>query len=305
MTVGYLLLTLFVAMMFIYPQWRARRKTLSGNYRAINNAEAAPAALVTTPTPPSQSLMSRIKAGTVGRMSLTIFVFLLLGALFIIFQILPQGLIAASSGIVMSILIGVAILAMTMLVTGWGNLLPWATLLIVSLTLAWQTPVQTASQVVETTTTLKNEGIGGLITAATKPKPPTAEEKAAALAIQKAENERLAMVAAGEAKAREAARIAEERAREEALRPAKVEPCVRKNTDKTNCVTVTFGYMTYYDREDIVGHCIMPTLAEPDIIIEPLGGGRYRFKGQPGQVLQVFDLPKGKSYNGGPPCVES
>lgn len=138
-----------------------------------------------------------------------------------------------------------------------------------------------------------------------------AEADAAARArAAEIEAEAAIKAAAAQAAAEEEARIAAERAREEARRPAESGPCLRVNTDKLNCTTVTFGPGpdTYYDRQAPIGHCILPDVApssDPDsegFRKIALGGGQYRYFGPAGLTVQFFDLRPGESYKGGKPC---
>jgi hypothetical protein len=92
-------------------------------------------------------------------MSVTLLGYLVLGAMVIVFQTIPREYIAYGSGIVMTILGGMVLLSVTMLVTGWGSKLAWFPLLVLFGALAWQTPVDTASQVVATGTQVVNEGV--------------------------------------------------------------------------------------------------------------------------------------------------
>lgn len=132
-----------------------------------------------------------------------------------------------------------------------------------------------------------------------------AEERAAAAAraaqadaearARAAELEAEAAVRAAAAEAAAEAAAQAERERLEAIRTdAPAVPCQRRYTEQLNCVTVTFGYKTKYDRLSLKDHCIVadPTSA---LTRTDLGGGQYRWEGADGLVAQFFDLPLGSS----------
>lgn len=132
-----------------------------------------------------------------------------------------------------------------------------------------------------------------------------AEERAAAAAkaaqadaearARAAELEAEAAVRAAAAEAAAEAAAQAERERLEAIRTdAPAVPCQRRYTDQLNCVTVTFGYKTKYDRVSLKDHCIVvdPTDA---LTRTDLGGEQYRWEGADGLVAQFFDLPLGSS----------
>jgi hypothetical protein len=117
------------------------------------------------------------------------------------------------------------------------------------------------------------------------------EKEAARIAEAKAAEE--AKAAAARAAAEVAAKAEKERL--EAIRTdAPAVPCQRRYTDQMNCMTVTFGHKTKYDRTAMKDHCIV---ADPSdtLIRTDLGGGQYRWEGPDGLVAQFFDLPLGAS----------
>jgi len=127
-------------------------------------------------------------------------------------------------------------------------------------------------------------------------KPLTKEEHEARLERQRQDAEVATQRAITEAIAREASRIATERAQVEMLRPATTRDCARY-TEQSNCVEVLFGAHTVYDRVAKKGMCIV---ADPVRATEriDLGGDQYRYTAKPGVVVQFFDLPVGQAAAG-------
>ncbi len=113
--------------------------------------------------------------------------------------------------------------------------------------------------------------------------------------------------AEGEARARVAAEAAAARELEATMRDAKAVNCVRVNTDKLGCKTVTFGYNTHYDRtarydeaangKPAKSYCINHDGGDA-VITTFLGNNQFRFTAPSGLVVQFFDLPQGESYRG-------
>lgn len=131
-----------------------------------------------------------------------------------------------------------------------------------------------------------------------------AERKAEVAEIQR-QQELMRIKVVEEARTRVAAEEAAARALEESMMDARAVPCVRINTDKLGCQTVTFGYNTHYDRTaryDVAAngkpaksYCINHDGGDT-VTTTFLGNNQFRFTAPSGLVVQFFDLPEGELY---------
>ena len=212
-------------------------------------------------------------------------------------------------------LTAVILTSIVMLVTGWGSKMVWLTLLAGSIWLAYNPPATTAQRVAQGAETLVEKGLKGVAPSVTPLVPniiyTSPEEKAAADKAEadelKRQQELARIQAEGEARARVAAEAAAARELEATMRDAKAVNCVRVNTDKLGCKTVTFGYNTHYDRtarydeaangKPAKSYCINHDGGDA-VITTFLGNNQFRFTAPSGLVVQFFDLPQGESYRG-------
>lgn len=283
---------------------------------AVGDVEK-PAGADTAPVPKKPGYLSKVR----GSMNpVTFFGILVFTAILIIFMLIPGDLVAYAGTILMWALTALILTSIVMLVTGWGSRLVWLTLLVGSIWLAYNPPATTAQRIAQGAETLTEKGLKGVTPSVTPLVPDflytSPEEKAAARKAEADElkhQQELARIAAeGEAEARVAAQAAEARTLDEMRIPATFGPCLRINTDKLNCTTVTFGPGpdTFYDRQAPARHCILPDVKparnsdDPTVFREiNLGGGQKRYLGPSGLTVQFFDLKEGESYKGGKPCV--
>ena len=270
------------------PQLRKMPATPQSNTTTTAGAAPAPAAKAT-------GYLSKVQ----GEMNpLTFIGVMALSVIFIIFMLIPGGIVAYFGTILMGILMFMILISVVILVTGWGSRLLWLVLLAGFVLLAYKAPETTANEVAKGANTIAK---GGLESVAPNIVPDfiymSPAEKTAAHKAEEDEALRLAKLAeiyaAGEAAATKAAEIATEKAQADSMTNADAVPCVRRYAKELNCITVTFGFNTKYDRESLKDHCI---IYDPIDAIQrkDLKGNQNRFTGEAGLVGQFFDVPIGK-----------
>lgn len=149
---------------------------------------------------------SGVNAGALGRTSITVIGYLVLGVMIVLFKLLPTDVIVYFSGIIMLILGGMVLLSLVMIVTGWGNKLAWVVLLVGFGVLMFNPAETTTTWVTETARTIQEEGLKGVAPKVTPLVPDfiyTSPEEKAAAALAAAN------LRAAEAKATEAERLLE------------------------------------------------------------------------------------------------